>query len=67
MVIRFLFGVGEAGAFPIGDTVTFALDSAGRARFSRKASRHAGSRLAAALTPSLVVLLMVRYGWRTAS
>ncbi len=64
IAIRFLFGMGEAGAFP---TATRSLS-----RWMLPAERgfaqgitHAGSRLGAALTPPLVVFLMIRYGWRT--
>ncbi len=63
LVFRFLFGAGEAGAFP---TATRSLS-----RWILPAERgyaqgitHAGSRLGAALTPPLVVLLMSIYGWR---
>lgn len=62
-VIRFVFGVGEAGAFP---TATRSLS-----RWMRPSERgyaqgvtHAGSRLGAAITPSIVAPLMVLYGWR---
>ncbi len=63
-VFRFLFGMGEAGAFP---TATRSLS-----RWMLPAERgyaqgitHAGSRLGAALTPVLVVATMTRFGWRT--
>ena len=39
IVIRFLFGMGEAGAFPDRHAVAFALDAAGRARI--RAGSHA--------------------------
>jgi MFS family permease len=61
--IRFIFGVGEAGAFPIA--------TRSLSRWMRPSERgyaqgvtHAGSRLGAALAPSIVAPLMVIYGWR---
>src|SRR5438477_1583590 len=64
-VFRFLFGVGEAGAFPIA-TRSLSRWILPAERGFAQGITHAGSRLGAALTPSLVVLLIVRYGWRTA-
>jgi sugar phosphate permease len=60
---RFLFGVGEAGAFPIA-TRSLSRWMLPAERGFAQGSTHAGSRLGAALTPSLVVLLMIAYGWR---
>ena len=64
-VFRFLFGAGEAGAFP---TATRSLS-----RWMLPAERgyaqgltHAGSRLGAAITPPLAVFLIAAYGWRAA-
>ena len=65
VAIRFLFGVGEAGAFPIA-TRSLSRWILPAERGFAQGITHAGSRLGAALTPSLVVLLIVRYGWRTA-
>jgi len=63
--IQVLFGLGEAGAFPIA--------TRSLARWMRPTERgfaqgvtHAGSRLGAALTPPLVVLIIAVYGWRAA-
>src|SRR5947209_1794005 len=63
-ISRFLFGMGEAGAFPIA--------TRSLSRWMRPSERgfaqgitHAGSRLGAALTPPIVVWLMVTYGWRS--
>jgi sugar phosphate permease len=63
--IQVLFGLGEAGAFPIA--------TRSLARWMRPTDRgfaqgitHAGSRLGAALTPPIVVLIMAEYGWRAA-
>jgi sugar phosphate permease len=62
-VFRFLFGIGEAGAFP---TATRSLS-----RWMLPAERgyaqgltHAGSRLGAAITPPLAVYLITSHGWR---
>jgi sugar phosphate permease len=63
--IQVLFGLGEAGAFPIA--------TRSLARWMRPTERgfaqgitHAGSRLGAALTPPIVVLIMASFGWRPA-
>ena len=65
LVIQVFFGVGEAGAFPIA--------TRSLSRWMRPTERgfaqgitHAGSRLGAALTPPIVVLIIARYGWRVA-
>ena len=60
---RFLFGVGEAGAFPIA-TRSFSRWLPPAERGFAQGITHAGSRLGAALTPPLVVALMTWYGWR---
>src|ERR1700680_2800353 len=62
---RFLFGVGEAGAFPIA-TRSLSRWMLPTERGFAQGVTHAGSRLGGALTPWLVVKLMTRYGWRTA-
>ena len=63
IVSQSLFGVGEAGAFP---TATRSLSRwlLPAERATAQGLTHAGSRLGAALTPPLVVLLMRLYGWR---
>ena len=65
LVIQVLFGMGEAGAFPIA--------TRSLARWMRPTERgfaqgitHAGSRLGAALTPLMVVPLIALIGWRGA-
>jgi len=61
---RFLFGLGEAGAFP---TATRALSHwlpASERGFAQGIT-HAGARLGAALTPPIVVFLMISFGWRS--
>jgi sugar phosphate permease len=64
-MIRFLFGVGEAGAFPIA-TRSLSRWMLPTERGFAQGATHAGSRLGGALTPALVVLIIAHYGWRTA-
>src|SRR5712671_2189347 len=63
--IRFLFGMGEAGAFPIA-TRSLSRWMLPAERGFAQGITHAGSRLGAAMTPALVVLVIANYGWRTA-
>jgi len=63
IVCRFCFGMGEAGAFPIA-TRSLSRWMLPAERGFAQGIAHAGSRLGAALTPGLVVLIMVAYGWR---
>ncbi len=60
---RFLFGMGEAGAFPIATRSLSRWILPGERGFAQGIT-HAGSRLGAAMTPTIVVLLMAAYGWR---
>jgi MFS family permease len=62
---RFLFGMGEAGAFP---TATRSLSRwmLPTERAYAQGVTHAGSRLGAAITPVLVVWIMTTWGWRYA-
>jgi MFS family permease len=62
-VFRFLFGVGEAGAFPIA-TRSLSRWVLPTERGFAQGITHAASRLGAALTPALVVMMMIRFGWR---
>ena len=61
--IRFLFGVGEAGAFP-GATRAMQLWYPQRERGFVQGVTHSASRLGAAIAPPLVVLIMTALGWR---
>ncbi|MBI3694912.1 MAG: MFS transporter [Acidobacteria bacterium] len=63
LAIRFLFGAGEAGAFPACSTVVlrwFPATERGRAN----GILLMGSRLGGAAAPALVIYLMNRLGWR---
>ena len=61
--VRFLFGMGEAGAFPIATRSLSRWMLPSERGFSQGIT-HAGSRLGAALTPALVVQIIAAYGWR---
>lgn len=63
MAFRFLFGVGEAGAFPIA-TRSLSRWMLPSERGFAQGVTHAGSRLGAAATPIIVVWLIQHYGWR---
>jgi MFS transporter, ACS family, glucarate transporter len=63
LICRFLFGVGEAGAFPIATrSLSRWLLPAERGR--AQGLTHAGARLGGAITPVLVVFLISSFGWR---
>ena len=64
-LVRFLFGMGEAGAFPIA-TRSLSRWMLPSERGFAQGLTHAGSRVGGALTPALVALIISRYGWRTA-
>jgi MFS family permease len=61
--IRFLFGMGEAGAFPMATRSLSRWMLPSERGFSQGIT-HAGSRLGAALTPALVAFIIAAYGWR---
>jgi sugar phosphate permease len=60
---RFLFGCGEAGAFP-NATRSLSRWMLPSERGFAQGLTHAGARLGGALTPVLVVWLMIHLGWR---
>ena len=62
-VCRFLFGMGEAGAFPIA-TRSLSRWMLPSERGFAQGITHAGARLGGAIAPALVVLLIVDFGWR---
>jgi MFS family permease len=61
--IPFFFGMGEAGAFPIATRSLSGWMLPTERGFAQGVT-HAASRVGAALTPALVVVLMIRFGWR---
>lgn len=64
MVLRFLFGMGEAGAFP-GATRAMQLWYPRHERGFVQGVTHSASRLGAAIAPPIVVLIMTTLGWRS--
>jgi sugar phosphate permease len=64
-VYRFLFGVGEAAAFPAASRSLVPWLPLARRAFGQ-GFQHAGSRFGAAITPPLVVTLIAAIGWRGA-
>jgi MFS transporter, ACS family, glucarate transporter len=64
-LIRFLFGMGEAGAFPIA-TRSLSRWMLPTERGFAQGVTHAGSRLGGAITPAIVVLIIAKWGWRAA-
>jgi sugar phosphate permease len=65
IAIRFLFGIGEAGAFP-GATRAMQLWYPRSERGFVQGITHSASRAGAAIAPPLVLLIMVNFGWRWA-
>src|ERR1700735_5225021 len=65
IALRFMFGVGEAGAFP-GATRAMQLWYPQSERGFVQGITHSASRLGAAIAPPLVVLIMINLGWRWA-
>ena len=63
ILCRFLFGMGEAGAFPIA-TRSLSRWLLPAERGWAQGLTHAGSRLGGAMTPVLVVYLIASLGWR---
>ena len=63
-VIRFLFGVGEGGAFPTA-TRAMQLWFPREERGFVQGITHSASRFGAAIAPPIVVGLTVAYGWRS--
>jgi sugar phosphate permease len=63
IVIRFMFGTGEAGAFPSA-TRAFSRWLPATERGFAQGITHSGARLAGAATPPIVAFMMLRWGWR---
>jgi MFS family permease len=64
IAIRFLFGAGEAGAFP-NIQHSFSRWFPARERGRANGVLFLGSRLGGALAPGLAIVLIQRWGWRT--
>src|SRR6202044_4275990 len=62
VVLRFLFGVGEAGAFP-GATRAMQLWYPRSERGFVQGITHSASRAGAALAPPIVLAIMLNFGW----
>lgn len=62
-VTRFLFGAGEAAAFPAGSRALVRWLPV-RSRAFGQGFQHAGARLGAAIAPAIVAWLLVTSGWR---
>lgn len=65
IVCRFLFGIGEAGAFPIA-TRALSRWMLPSERGWAQGITHAGARLSAAITPPLVVAIIALWNWQAA-
>ena len=63
VVVRFLFGIGEAGAFP-GATRAMQLWYPRQERGFVQGITHSASRVGAAIAPPIVVLIMTTLGWQ---
>lgn len=63
--IQFLFGSCESGAFPI-TTSSLSRWILPAERGTAQGLTHAGARLGGAIAPFLVVMIIVRWGWRAA-
>jgi MFS transporter, ACS family, glucarate transporter len=63
-VYRFLFGVGEAAAFPAASRALVRWLPV-RQRAFGQGFQHAGSRFGAAITPPIVVGIIALWGWRS--
>ncbi len=63
LVIRVLFGLGEAGGFPVA-TRAMATWFRPEDRGNLQGITHAASRFGAAVSPPVAVFLMLKYGWR---
>jgi MFS family permease len=63
-IYRFLFGVGEAAAFPAASRALVRWLPV-RQRAFGQGFQHAGSRFGAAITPPLVVAIIAVFGWRS--
>jgi len=65
LIVRFLFGIGEAGAYP-NMTGTVGRWFPGRETARAQGFLWAASRIGGALTPLIVIPVIIHLGWRTA-
>jgi sugar phosphate permease len=65
MVVRFLFGIGEGGAFPVA-TRAMQLWYPPQERGFVQGITHSASRLGAAIAPPIVIAIMTAFGWHWA-
>jgi sugar phosphate permease len=65
IVVRFLFGIGEGGAFPVA-TRAMQLWYPPQERGFVQGVTHSASRLGAAIAPPIVIAIMTAFGWRWA-
>src|SRR5262249_46399722 len=63
VIVRFLFGIGEAGAFP-GATCAMQTWYPREERGFVQGITHSASRLGAAIAPPIVVLILTTLGWQ---
>jgi MFS family permease len=63
VVTRFMFGIGEAAAFPASSRAIVRWLPVERRAFGQ-GFQHSGSRLGAAMAPPIVVFLVAQWGWR---
>jgi sugar phosphate permease len=61
--VRFLFGIGEAGAFPVATRAMQVWYPRGERGFVQGIT-HSASRLGAAVAPPIVLAIMLTLGWR---
>jgi sugar phosphate permease len=64
IAVRFLFGIGEAGAFP-GATRAMQLWYPRQERGLVQGLTHSASRLGAAIAPAIVAVIVTSLGWRS--
>jgi sugar phosphate permease len=63
-IVRFLFGIGEAGAFPVA-TRAMQMWYPRQERGFVQGITHSASRFGAAIAPPIVVLIMTQLGWQS--
>jgi len=64
IIVRFLFGVGEGGAFPVATRAMQLWYPRGERGFVQGIT-HSASRAGAAIAPPIVLFIMTSFGWRS--